>query len=529
VVSGFGDLQTGRALLLECRAPSGPGGGAWLDTLNKIAPITNAQPPAKSNPDAQVRAAALAFTWTGLQRLGLPSTALASFSRPFVEGMFQEDRLRRLGDRRSGAWLETVIPGGPRWSGNTPARAPAPRTPGAFDVPDHGYTEEHVDTPITVHALLLLYARNDEDADAWARSVGDVLEPHAVAIVHSFDLVLDVESSGISREHFGFADGLSQPAPYDANPEATGADSAVILGGAPVRTQTPPSVQGTPLGEFLMGYFNGHQEPAPGPVTPGQLDDPSFSPDPRPAKAGLQPHPTAEGFFDLGRNGAYMVVRELRQDVAAFWSAMDRNAAAIRERDPANSGHVTAEWIAERVIGRTRDGHLLRPGGALGPDSLGLPDNDFRYFDRDPRGVGCPLGSHVRRANPRDTLAPNAAQKDDLLHAANNHRILRRARKFGPRIADKRVDDAVDRGLLFMCLNTDIARQFEFVQQTWLLNSDFATLGGEVDPLVGPAGRLTIREEPLRRTVHVDTYVRAAGGEYFFLPSLPALRYLAQL
>ena len=80
-----------------------------------------------------------------------------------------------------------------------------------------------------------------------------------------------------------------------------------------------------------------------------------------------------------------------------------------------------------------------------------------------------------------------------------------------------------------MCLNTDIDRQFEFIQQTWLLNSAFATLFDEVDPLVGPAGRMTIRGEALRRTAHVDTFVRLAGGDYFFLPSLPALNYLASL
>ena len=116
-----------------------------------------------------------------------------------------------------------------------------------------------------------------------------------------------------------------------------------------------------------------------------------------------------------------------------------------------------------------------------------------------------------------------------LLQAANNHRILRRGRKFGPKIENPRVDDRRDRGLLFMCLNADIARQFEFVQQTWLLNSTFATLFGEQDPLLAPAGPMTIREQPLRRTVHVETYVQLAGGDYFFLPSMAALRYLAML
>jgi hypothetical protein len=88
-------------------------------------------------------------------------------------------------------------------------------------------------------------------------------------------------------------------------------------------------------------------------------------------------------------------------------------------------------------------------------------------------------------------------------------------------------DDGVDRGLLFICLNTDITRQFEFVQQTWMLNPNFATLYDEADPLLGPKGMMTIPEEPLRRIIEVDTFVQMAGGEYFFLPSMPALRYLA--
>ena len=80
-----------------------------------------------------------------------------------------------------------------------------------------------------------------------------------------------------------------------------------------------------------------------------------------------------------------------------------------------------------------------------------------------------------------------------------------------------------------MCLNTDIERQFEFVQQTWLLNSTFATLFDETDPLLGPAGLQTLRGRPIRRKVKVRTYVQMAGGDYFFLPSLPALAYLAAL
>jgi deferrochelatase/peroxidase EfeB len=103
---------------------------------------------------------------------------------------------------------------------------------------------------------------------------------------------------------------------------------------------------------------------------------------------------------------------------------------------------------------------------------------------------------------------------------------MRRGRKY----ASYDVPDAPSLpGLLFMCLNTDIKRQFEFVQQTWMLNPSFAALVGEQDPLLGPAGPFTIPQLPLRQRPPIDTFVRLIGGEYFFLPSLPALRYFASL
>ena len=516
VVSGFGSLGTGRALFIDLAATSG---SLWLNSLLAVAPVT-----AADGDRSQERAAAIAFSWTGLKRMGLADTALASFARPFREGMMQEDRLRRLGDRRGGKWLETVVEEGPRWSANTPVLETGE---------DGGAAEKQIPTPLTVHVVLLLYAADEDAANLWCRQVDEALAPHGVAVVHHLPLVLDPNDIGVSSEHFGFADGLSQPAPYDAAPDAD--RRAVTIGGEPA-SQDP--IHGVPLGEFLFGYANGHQEEAPGPVVAG--DD-----DPRPVEAGLMPHRLAEGYFDLGLNGSYLVVRQLKQDVAAFWNSMHENADRIREQDPEHAEHVTAEWIAERVVGRNRKGHLLctPPGSFRDADPGGVPDNQFRFSEGDPYGVGCPAGSHVRRANPRDALAPinvdrsgfldpsktKESSRRGMLKAANNHRILRRGRKYGPKIQDERVDDGHARGLLFMCLNTDIERQFEFVQQTWLLNSNFATLLDETDPLVGPAGRMTIKEEPLRRTVNVETFVKMAGGDYFFLPSMPALRYLAML
>jgi Dyp-type peroxidase family len=506
VVSGFATLPTGRALFLEFQwdGVAKHGGGAWMQALEAVAPITDA--------DARdPRSASLALTWEGMRRMGLDANSLASFDRPFKEGMFQEDRLRRLGDRRERKWLSTVVEGGPKWSGNTPLDE------AAFDIGAHAFAddgeepiEERVKTPVTVHALLQLFEKDEETAETWCAQVGEALAPHQVAVVYGLPLNLRPDERGIAREHFGFADGVSQPMPYEPG--------VVTLRGG---VDAPKDVwNGVPLGEILMGHVNAHHEVAPGPVVP---DNEAAR------KAGLPAHPRGEGFRDLGLDGSYMVVRELKQYVAKFWNSMRANADTIARRDPEKSAHLDADWLANRVIGRDRDGNLLCPEGVLGPDEYDQPQNAFGFYDRDRHGMGCPMGSHVRRGNPRDGLAPTPADRQTLLDAANSHRILRRGRKFGKDIADPYVDDGEDRGLLFIALNTDITRQFEFTQQTWLLNPNFAFLYDEVDPLLGPKGPLTIPEYPLRRIIEVDTFVKMAGGEYFFLPSMPALRYLASL
>ncbi len=470
VVSGFNHLPWAQALFLRLDTP----GGAWLQTIQRLAPVSDAT--GKAN-----RATALAFTATGLARMGL-GDALATFAAPFQEGMHQEDRRRRLGDDE-----RTVIAGGPAWSGN------------AHDEPQ---------TPDLVHALLLLYDASETDAASWADEVALALQPGA-AVVRRIGLDLQLDERRLAREHFGFTDGLSQPAPYG--------NEVVLTNGHKVSRDR---WHGIPCGDIVMGHANAHHEPAPGP----------YIPDPGPAARppGLSPDGAPEGFLNFGLDGSYMVVRELRQYVAAFWQSLDQGAAAILARNPAAT-HVTPIWLAERIVGRDIDGHLLCPSGSMAALKNGQPNNGIGFIHNDPHSHGCPAGSHVRRANPRDGLAKDTADAQTLLDAANNHRILRRGRKYGPKVDDPRTDDQQDRGLLFMCLNTDLVRQFEFIQQTWLLNQNFATLFDETDPLVGPKGTFTISEKPLRRIVDVETFVKLAGGEYFFLPSLPALAYLATL
>ena len=83
------------------------------------------------------------------------------------------------------------------------------------------------------------------------------------------------------------------------------------------------------------------------------------------------------------------------------------------------------------------------------------------------------------------------------------------------------------------CLNANLARQYEFVQHTWVNDPVFNGLLETADPLVGPraARRQRLhRRRPARSaaaTPELPQFVHVRGGAYFFLPGIRALRFLA--
>src|SRR6185503_16687500 len=143
-----------------------------------------------------------------------------------------------------------------------------------------------------------------------------------------------------------------------------------------------------------------------------------------------------------------------------------------------------------------------------------------------------PLSAHIRRANPRDARGGSPSQSRAIV---NRHRIIRRGRSYGAPLPDAAAragcDDGASRGLYFICLQSSIARGFEFIQQTWLTNPGFLGLHRELDPIVGTSdGRyhVTIPAEPFRlRLTCMPTVVTHRGGGYFLLPSLSALARIA--
>jgi len=179
------------------------------------------------------------------------------------------------------------------------------------------------------------------------------------------------------------------------------------------------------------------------------------------------------------------------------------------------------------------------------------PDNDFSFRTEDPNGLRCPLGAHIRRANPRDSFASGlekqpegatneqvkeqfAEQINEQLRIVNRHRILRVGRSYEAQECRVGPTNTLDKpGLVFMCLNADIERQFEFVQQSWVLGPSFHGLPDEIDPLVGnrhgsEAFSIPMPDGPTR-IKDIKDFVRVRGGGYFFLPGKRALRYLAYL
>jgi deferrochelatase/peroxidase EfeB len=179
--------------------------------------------------------------------------------------------------------------------------------------------------------------------------------------------------------------------------------------------------------------------------------------------------------------------------------------------------------------------------------------NGFTY-DGDPDGLTCPFGAHLRRANPRNGDMPAGTNgalarllrnlglvrqelRDDLIAATRFHRVLRRGRDYGAQVTPEQAlaaEAPVQAGLHFICLNANIARQFEFVQGAWLAGRAFNGLTDQRDPITAPRDgstdgfSLPQPDAVPRRVEHLAQFVTTRGGAYCFLPSLAALRWLAR-
>ena len=420
-----------------------------------------------------VRALNIAFSYSGLRALGLAEDVAAGFSEEFIDGMTAPQRQLALGD--------TGQSDPSKWEWGGPTTDP-------------------------VHMLLMLYAKDQAGLDAFCREMTSAFTGAGVrqlGRLHQALAHVDAKSGAV-KEHFGFADALSQP----------------FIEGL---GKTAPDFLTVKTGEILLGYPNEY-----GKLTERPLLPPNGS-------ASVLPQDAATGARDLGRNGTYLVFRHLDQDTCGFWKYLERatrDAAGVSTKDERIR-------LASKMVGRWPSGAPLM----LAPDTDApetRANNDFLYHDDDPRGLRCPLGSHIRRTNPRDSLGPDPGS-DKSIAVNKRHQILRRGRIFGAPVAASmdpddimNGDPAGERGLYFICLNANISRQFEFVQHSWVNSPKFAGLYADPDPIIGvrsgePAGDVfTVPSDPVRRrVVGMPAFVTVRGGGYFFLPGVRALQYLA--
>jgi Dyp-type peroxidase family len=301
----------------------------------------------------------------------------------------------------------------------------------------------------------------------------------------------EVQALEHQREHFGWADGFGQPA-------IEGVEGARAGQGIPLADGQWRSLK---AGEFVHGYPDEDGQMLSGPTTP------------------------------LLRNGTFMVYRKLQQNVARFRAAVTNEARHWREATGSGLDADQAyELVAAKLVGRWRDGVAIELVTERAPeDSRRLrmhsqtpAENDFRYCD-DADGFRCPRGAHIRRVNPRDAQGWGGTM-------ATRHRIIRRSMPYGEVLPDGAPDDA-GRGLIFICFNSDLERQFEMVQAQWCNDGNAFGLGNDKDYLLGNdrgSGKVTIEGRPPYFARAQRALVETRGSEYFLMPGINALRDLAE-
>ena len=449
----------------------------------------------------------LAFTYQGLKELSLPPASLMGFSPEFVAGMkARKDILGDDGPSAPRGW-------DPIWRDNRETRE----------------KDVHIFVSLNARLPQLL-----EDSYAW---LSDLLAQYADGVSllggHRGDdntltdyqdvKVVMEDGKPTSKEHFGYTDGIGDPA-FEGLPETpeyvNGRGKQMADGSwAPLAT-----------GEFLLGHIDEAHE-----------------------------YPPAPSPYLLSRNGTYMVYRKLHENVATFDTFLEEHG----KKYPGGK-----ELLAAKFVGRWRDNGapLVKAPDAVSKqafdqqfnallaanDSQGLDDmlSNFTY-DADMSGAKCPFSAHIRRINPRaslemiqDTSAAPGTMKvskgafDTPGALTNRRRVLRRGLPYGD-VKDRSRDDG-NHGIVIMMLNADINRQFEFVQQQWVNYGNDFKAGNDKEILLG--NHSAHEKYPSKAVIQVDPnsdeapylltniprLVETRGGDYFFVPSLTALRMIAK-
>ncbi len=421
----------------------------------------------------------VAFTFTGLTKLGVTGLSGTPGLEQFEAGMAA--RRSVLSD-----------PDPLHWRSVGPQRHPD----GVFVLT--GASRAEIDDTIALHLA-------PAGANGWTvvREEAGVVRPDPVH----------------GHEHFGYADGVSQPGVRGTTPDGT-----ILTPSVDADSRPEQGALGQDLlwpGEFVLGY-------------PGQ-DAQLAAAEPDFAQQGPVVTPPVP-FMD---QGSFLVFRRLAQKVPEF----DASVRALA-RTTAGPEQASAELLGAQLVGRWKSGAALELTPVKEDLSLaeGTPrENDFEFGD-DREGVRCPWSAHVRKAYPRDDVRHSTTPSElEVAHAeafTQTHRMMRRGIAFGPELSHAEAlsgHTTQQRGLLFLCYVSSIAKQFEFVQQAWVDEPDFPQVGSGVDPVMGQPhtgtlpflGAAPFSEDPANKPqLAVPHFVTMEGGDYFFTPALDAIQGL---
>jgi deferrochelatase/peroxidase EfeB len=458
----------------------------------------------------------IAFTFFGLAALQVPTRTLRGMPDEYIDGM--EQRAALLGDDR---WL---------------------------DKRDAIWRDSRGEN--RVHILVSMNAEMNPDGtpvaeletetqrlrDLCAAAGGGVvlLSGHGptLADYQEMSAILREDNGAIwptNKEHFGLSDGFGDPV-FEGQLSGEAERLRVIGGGKMLSDQSWAPLA---TGEFLLGHADEAQE-IPGAAMP----------------------------IEFSRNGTFMAYRKLHEDVRAFADYLDEQAGRYARLFQVDHDQAR-ETVQAKLVGRWSDGVPLIAAPTFAAwqqfkaeladahkredkpklAQIALKFTDFNYC-KDPAGAACPVTSHLRRGNPRDMLGPHFPEDPktgDGSILVNRRRILRRGLPYGR--YDAKAPAEGEHGIIFLAICTSLFRQFEFVQQQWIQYGLDFNAGSDTCPLVGnhdPDSKLVIAADPADGGANggansggrpficdrMPQFVEPRGGDYFFVPSMTALRMI---
>ena len=457
----------------------------------------------------------LGFTFLGLHALDLPTRTLRMLPDEFIDGMScRADILGDVGPSAPERW-------DPLWQvGGKPAPVHIWISLSVGANPDgtplailDEWTRWLTGLAETCGGVALLTGHGADGAGGW-QDCSAIMDPGP-----------DDAMIPTPREHFGFTDGISDP--VFRGQFGPGAEALAAIGGGKIAEgpyEEATSWSALETGEFILGHVDEGQE-----------------------------FPVAAFPRGLTRNGTFMVWRKLRQDVEAFEGYVAAQAEIWMRATGVADATEASETVRAKIVGRWRSGvplivaptwaehqaimaqyadcleiALRKPRDSAEQQRLAAYAKmltGFRYGD-DLDGGKCPFGAHIRRANPRDMLDPVLSATQGASTLTNRRRILRRGLPY--------VDPDGQKGVVFMAVCSSIFRQFEFVQQQWMSYGLDFEAGNDTCPLVGHRAQATKHMIPAGPAnavpviaADLPAFVTTRGGDYFFLPSLNAVRMIA--